>query len=114
MPFRTSIRAARDLLILVAFPSPAAAYIHFSRMTPPKTCRESHHVRFLKVAKFDRDKGVIVVEPGEALKGENSRVTSFRQAVGRDTPGGKAILDWVGPGKLLTSSVWGPAAASSP
>jgi hypothetical protein len=79
-------------------------------MTLAKMCRESHHVRVLRVTKFDREKGVIVFEPGEALKGEKSRVTSFRQSVGHDTPGGKAVLDWAGPGKLaVLFYIEGPA-----
>jgi hypothetical protein len=68
-------------------------------MTLAKMCKESHHIRVLKVAKVDKEKGVVVLEPGEALKGEKSQVTAFRQAVGAGTPGGQAVLDWAAEGK---------------
>jgi hypothetical protein len=68
-------------------------------MTLAKMCKDSHHIRVLKVTKVDKEKGVIVLEPGDALKGEKSQVTAFRQAVGAHTPGCKAVLDWAAEGK---------------
>jgi hypothetical protein len=68
-------------------------------MTLPKMCKDSHHIRVLKVTKVDPEKGVIVLEPGEVLKGEKSQVTAFRQAVGAQRPGGTEVLDWAAAGK---------------
>jgi hypothetical protein len=102
------------LIALAVIPAPAAAYIHFPPMTLPKMCRESHHVRVLKVTKFDRDAGVIVFESGEVLKGEKSRITAFRQSVGHDSPGGKAVLDWAAPGKVaVLFYIEGPAGGAA-
>jgi hypothetical protein len=86
-------------LVAVGTPDGAAGYIHFPPMTLAKMCKDSHHVRVLKVTKVDREKGVIVLEPGEALKGEKSQVAAFRQAVGAGTPGGRSVLDWAAEGK---------------
>jgi hypothetical protein len=97
--FQSIVRVLVGLLVVMTSPAVAAAYIHFPPMTLPKMCKDSHHIRVLKVTKFDKDKRVIVFEAGEALKGEKSQVTAFRQALRADTPGAGAILDWAGEGK---------------
>jgi hypothetical protein len=50
--------AGAVLVALVA--TRAVGYIHFPPMTLPKMCQESHHIRALKVEKFDKQKGVVV------------------------------------------------------
>src|SRR5262245_47106144 len=59
----------------------AAAYIHYPPMTLPKMCKHSHHIRVLKVAKFDKEKGVVVFENMESLTGSKSQITSFRHVL---------------------------------
>lgn len=99
MSIRTAVRLVGvALLAAVAVPA-AVGYIHFPPITLPKMCKDSHHVRVLKVAKFDKEKGVIVFEVAEALKGEKSRITSFRHVIRADAEGAKPILDWAKAGK---------------
>jgi hypothetical protein len=81
--------------LVVALLGPAAdGYIHFPPMTLPKMCKDSHQIRLLKVAKRDKEKGVIVFEMAESLKGEKSQITSFRHVIRADADGAKPILDW--------------------
>jgi hypothetical protein len=101
--FPTTIRTIGGLVAVLGAPAIAAAYIHFPPKTLPKMCKDSQHIRVLRVVKFDRDKGVIVFESSESLKGEKSRVTSLRHGVGTDTPGAKTVLDWAGVGKLAVA-----------
>jgi hypothetical protein len=65
----------------------------------PKMCKQSTNIRVLTVKKHDKEKGVIVYEVAETLKGENPKDMSFRHAVRKDTDGAKPIFDWVGDGK---------------
>jgi hypothetical protein len=58
-------------------------------------CKMSTHVRMLTVKKFDKEKGVVVFEATEALKGKDSKVMSFRQRLRLDAKGVKPILDWL-------------------
>jgi hypothetical protein len=88
------------ILLAVALVAPAAhGYIHFPPMTLQKMCGMSHHARLLKVAKCSKDKGVIVFEAMESLKGQKSRIASFKQVLRADAVGGKPIFDWVAEGK---------------
>jgi hypothetical protein len=88
------------IALVVAFAAPAAhGYIHFPPMTLKKMCDMSHQARLLKVAKFSKDKGVIVFEATESLKGQKSRIASFKQVLRADAVGAKPILDWVAEGK---------------
>jgi hypothetical protein len=92
-------RVTAGLIGVALAVSPAVAYIHFPPMTLPKMCKESTHIRVLSVRKYDKEKGVIVFEAAEALKGENPRITSFRHVIRADAQGVKPILDWVEEGK---------------
>jgi len=86
---------AAGLLLVVALAAPVArAYIHFPPMTLQKMCKQSHQIRLLKIKKYDREKGVIVFELAESLKGEKSQLTSFRHVIRADAQGTKPILDW--------------------
>jgi hypothetical protein len=99
MSARVAIRFVGVALVTAMCVSVAGAYIHFPPMTVPKMCKQSHHIRLLKVTKHDKEKGVIVFEVAETLKGEKSRTTSFRHVVRPDAEGVKPILDWAAEGK---------------
>jgi hypothetical protein len=64
-----------------------------------KMCEISTNVRVLAVKKHDKEKGSIVYELAETLKGENKKGVSFRHAIPTDTAGAKPIFDWVADGK---------------
>jgi len=88
------------LLLVVALAVPVArAYIHFPPMTLQKMCKQSHQIRLLKIKKYDKEKGVIVFELAESLKGEKSQLTSFRHVIRADAQGTKPVLDWAGDSK---------------
>jgi hypothetical protein len=53
------LRFACTALFVMLFTPAATGYIHFPPLTLPKMCKDSHHVRVLKVGKFDKDKGVV-------------------------------------------------------
>jgi hypothetical protein len=96
-------RAAAILVAVTLVAGPAApaavCYIHFPPMTLPKMCQISHHVRVLKVEKYDREKGVIVFGVAESLKGKKSEITSFRHVLRADAREARPILAWVKEGK---------------
>jgi hypothetical protein len=79
--------------------SPAAAYIHFPPPTMQKMCRQSTNIRVLSVEKFDNEKGIIVYNLVETLKGTNPKGMSFRHAMGQSGPKTQPILDWTSEGK---------------
>lgn len=85
--------------LIVAIAVPAHGYIHFPPMTLKKMCEMSHQARLLKVSKCSKEKGVIVFEETESLKGHKSRISSFKHVLRPDIVGGKPILDWVQEGK---------------
>jgi hypothetical protein len=86
--------------LTVALLAPASVgYIHFPPPTLPKLCKHSHHVRVLKVTKYDKERRVILFEVAEALKGGKSSITSFRHVLRADAAGAKRIVDWVRDGK---------------
>jgi hypothetical protein len=68
-------------------------------MTLKKMCKESHHIRLLKVDKSSPEKGVIVYEAAESFKGRQSQIASFKHVVRTDDKGFKPILDWMANGK---------------
>jgi hypothetical protein len=82
------------VLVTACSASPAVAYIHFPPTTMPKMVQQSTNIRVLEVKKHE--KGVIVYEVVETLKGKDSRKMSFRHAIGKDADGVKPIFDWVG------------------
>lgn len=79
--------------------APAGGYIHFPPPTLPKMCQQSTTIRVLTVKKHDEDKGIIVYEVAETLKGKTPAGMSFRHAVGKQSPESKPIFDWVAGGK---------------
>jgi hypothetical protein len=85
------------VLALAALPS--AGYIHFPPPTLQKLCQKSTNVRVLSVKAHDKEKGVIIYEVAQTLKGKNKEGTSFRHVIPRGTAGTKPISDWVGDGK---------------
>ena len=87
----------------------ASAYMEYPPTTMAKLCK-SPRIRLLKVAKFDKEKGVVIFELVGNLNGKDDKVKStlaeyipdgddkvksFRQAIPVDGAGVKPILDWV-------------------
>lgn len=73
----------------------AVAYIHFPPMTLQKMCKESHHIRVLKVEKFDKDKGVVVFGNAESLQKQIVAIPTFKHIIRTDAEGTKPILEWL-------------------
>jgi hypothetical protein len=88
-----------SLVLLLFLTAPASAYIHFPPQSLPKMCKHSTHIRILKVKEFDKEKGVIVYEVVEKLKGKESLAKSFKHAIGKPTDESKPIFDWLAEGK---------------
>jgi hypothetical protein len=65
----------------------------------PKMCEQSRAIRVLTVKKHDKEKGVIVFEASETLKGKTPEGTLFKHVVGKEDKGTKPIYDWVADGK---------------
>jgi hypothetical protein len=86
------------LAVAVGAPS-AFAYIHFPPMTLDKMCKTSTQIRLLTVKKHNKEKGVIIFEATESLKGPKAKITSFKHVIGTDAAGVRPILDWVADGK---------------
>jgi hypothetical protein len=99
MSVRVVLRCVVAAVIAAVCVSGAGAYIHFPPMTAQKMCKQSHHIRLLKVTKHDKEKGVIVFEVAETLKGEKSRITSFQHVLRADAEGVQPVLDWIADGK---------------
>ena len=87
------------LLVAAVVTAPALGYIHFPPTTLPKMCKQSTNIRVLGVKKHNKEKGVVVYEVVETLKGENPRGMSFKHAIRKDADGVKPIFDWIGDGK---------------
>jgi hypothetical protein len=105
MTTRGALRIS-GIMVLALLPARAApGYIHFPPMTLQKMCKASHHIRVLKIAKVDREKGVIVYEVAENLKGEKSQITSFTHLIRADAEGPKRVLDWAADEKGGRSAV---------
>lgn len=99
MTSRLAIKAAGIVLALTVAAPSAVAYIHFPPMTLPKMCKDSHHIRLLRVEKYSKEKGVIVFTLAESLKGGPSRIRSFKHVLRAEAPGAKPIFDWAKEGK---------------
>jgi hypothetical protein len=84
---------------LAVVAAPAGGYIHFPPPTMQKMCKISSNIRVLTVKKHDKEKGVIVYELAETVKGKNPVGMSFRHVIPKDTRGSKPIFDWVEDGK---------------
>jgi hypothetical protein len=87
------------VLVVVVLSTPAGGYIHFPPLTMPKMCQQSTAIRVLKVKKYDKEKGVIVYEVADTLKGKAPDGTSFKHAIGKETKATKPMFDWVAGGK---------------
>ena len=99
MPNRRCCRWLGGVALVLAAASVGFAYIHFPPMTLWKMCKTSHHIRLLKIDQASKEKGVILFEAGEALKGENSKLALTKHVVRPDTEGAKPVLDWISDGK---------------
>jgi hypothetical protein len=100
MSARGFVRLVGVALVLALSPI-AVGYIHFPPMALPKMCQISTHIRVLTVTKYDKEKGVILFEVRETLKGTPSPDPVFRHALRTDAAGVKPILDWLGEGKMV-------------
>src|SRR5262245_5684970 len=100
---RVSSRKLCQLVVVVGvgalFATPAGGYIHFPPPTMQKMSKQSTNIRVLTVKKHDKEKGVIVYEVAETLKGKNPEWMSFKHAIPKETAGTKPIFDWVEDGK---------------
>jgi hypothetical protein len=99
MPNPRCCRWLGGAALLLAAASVGFAYIHFPPMTLWKMCKTSHHVRVLKIDQASKERGVILFEAGEALKGDNSKLVLTKHVVRTDTEGAKPVFDWIGEGK---------------
>jgi hypothetical protein len=68
-------------------------------MTLQEMCKRSHHIRVLKIAKRDKEKGVIVFELAQSLKSAKSDISPFKHVIRTEAEGAKRILDWAEDGK---------------
>jgi hypothetical protein len=78
---------------------PSAGYIHFPPPTLRKVCQISSDIRVLAVRKHDKEKGVIVYDLVETLKGKGTKGTSFKHVIGKGVAGAKTIFEWAADGK---------------
>jgi hypothetical protein len=99
MNTRILVRFAGAVLTMALAASPSVGYIHFPPLTMQKMCKQSSNIRVLGVKKYDKEKGVVVYEVVETLKGKNLKGMSFKHAIREDADGVKPIFDWVEDGK---------------
>lgn len=96
---RVVARFASAAAVVTMIATNAVGYIHFPPMTLAKMCQISHHIRLLKVEKFDKDKRVVVFGCEKILKDGKSKIASFKLLVRPKATGTKPILDWLKEGK---------------
>ena len=98
---RTRLLASFTAVILVTViaVTPVGGYIHFPPPTMPKLCEQSRAVRVLTVKKHDKEKGVILFEATETLKGKTPDGTTFKHVIGKYDKAKKPIFDWMADGK---------------
>jgi hypothetical protein len=99
MSTREQLRFVGVVLVMAVVASTSNGYIHFPPVTMPKMCEHSQAIRVLTVKKHDKEKGVIVFEVTETLKGKTPDGTMFKHVIGKEDKGTKAIFDWVADGK---------------
>jgi hypothetical protein len=87
------------LVILAITTGPAIGYIHFPPTTLPKMCEHSRAIRLLTVKKHEKERGVIVFEVAETLKGKTLPGTTFKHVIGKEDRATKPIFDWMADGK---------------
>jgi hypothetical protein len=111
MRTRLLATVAGVILVAVIAVQPVGGYIHFPPVTMPKMCQLSTAIRVLTVKKHSKEKGVIVFEAIETLKGTTPEGTSFKHVIGTEDKGTKPIFDWVADGKqavMFTIEAEGP------
>lgn len=86
-------------LVTAIVAASVVGYIHFPPTTLPKMCEQSRAIRVLTVKKHDKEKGVILFEASETLKGKTPDATTFKHVIGKENRGTKPIFDWVADGK---------------
>jgi hypothetical protein len=96
MDTRILIRFVGVVLALAIVALPSVGYIHFPPVTLPKMCKQSTNIRVLGVKKYDKEKGVVIYELVETLKGANPKGMAFKHAIRKDIAGVMPIYDWVG------------------
>jgi hypothetical protein len=96
MSMRVTLRIGCVILAVTLSARSGFGYIHFPPMTLQKMCKTSTHIRVLSVTKYDKEKGVVLFDSVETLKGQQSQVKSFKHVIRTDAEGVKPILDWVG------------------
>jgi hypothetical protein len=99
MPTRVMVRWVGVALVMAMAAPISFGYIHFPPSTLQKLSIISTQIRVLSVKKYDKEKGVVVFEVVESLKGDNNKIKSFKHAIRTDAEGVKPIFDWVGDGK---------------
>jgi hypothetical protein len=99
MVTRATRRFALAVILVGLSAAGAGGYIHFPPTTLPKMCEQSRAIRVLTVKKHDKEKGVIVFEAAETLKGKTPEGTTFKHVIGKADKGTKPIFDWVADGK---------------
>jgi len=96
MPIRLAVRWVGALLVVALVASAAPGYIHFAPMSLPKMCKASIVVRVVTVKALDAERGVVVFELAELLKGKRP-MTSLKHVARGDAV--KPLLDWAAVGK---------------
>ena len=99
MHFRKPLHVVGIVLVMAFVASPSIGYIHFPPTTMHKMCKQATNIRVLSVKNHNREKGVIIYEVAQTLKGENPKGMSFKHVIRKDAAGAKPIFDWVGRGK---------------
>jgi hypothetical protein len=87
------------VLITAMVAAPVAGYIHFPPITMKKMCEQSRAIRVLTVKKHDKERGIIVFDATETLKGTTPVGKAFKHVIGKENKGTKPIYDWVADGK---------------
>jgi hypothetical protein len=96
---RCLVQVTGVVLVAAILGTPAVGYIHFPPTTLPKMCEQSRAIRVLTVKKHDKEKGIIVFEAAETLKGKTPEGTTFKHVIGKENKATKPIFDWVADGK---------------
>jgi hypothetical protein len=84
--------------LLAAYPRPGTAYIDFPPPTLGSLCGMSHHIYVLRVEKASAEKGVILFQCVEQLKGKPD-ATAAKHVIGPKVEGAKTVLDGAAVGK---------------
>lgn len=96
MSVRRVVRWVGALLVAALVATAAPGYIHFAPMSLPKMCKASYVIRAVTVKALDAERGVVVFELAELLKGKRP-MTSLKHVARGDAV--KPFLDWAVEGK---------------